>query len=241
MSANTSDKQEMTPEVKRGVVRWLIREVAGVLFTAAILFGASGRLGWVMGWVVVGVYAVWTGATALTIIPTNPEMLAERTGPKKGTKKWDTVLLSVIGVAEMVKYIVAGLDARWGWSPQIPLALQLAGVVVAVLGYDVILVWAMAENAFFSQTVRIQKERGHTVATGGPYRYVRHPGYVGTILFELATPVMLGSWWALIPGGLSALLTVIRTALEDRTLHEELDGYREYAQWVRYRLLPGIW
>ncbi|MFQ5875494.1 MAG: methyltransferase family protein, partial [Dehalococcoidia bacterium] len=99
----------------------------------------------------------------------------------------------------------------------------------------------MASNAFFSMTVRIQEDRGHTVATGGPYRYVRHPGYVGTILFQIATPLMLGSVWAFIPCGLAALLIVVRTALEDRTLHEELDGYKEYAQRVRYRLLPGLW
>jgi len=209
--------------------------------TAAILFGSSGRLDWVMGWVLVGVYAVWIGALALILIPANPELLAERTRPQEGTKRWDMVLLSIIGVAEMVKYIVAGLDLRWGWSPQIPLALQLAGVVVAVLAYDVLLVWSMASNPFFSQTVRIQKERGHTVATGGPYRYLRHPGYVGGILFQIATPLILGSLWAFIPSGLAALLILIRTALEDRTLLEELDGYEEYAVRVRYRLLPGVW
>jgi protein-S-isoprenylcysteine O-methyltransferase Ste14 len=121
-----------------------------------------------------------------------------------------------------------------------PLALQIAALVVAALGYA-LGTWAMGANAFFSKIVRIQKDRGHAVATGGPYRYLRHPGYLGTIVFELATPIMLGSLWALIPGGLGALLLIIRTVLEDRTLHEELDGYEKYAQKVRYRLLPGIW
>jgi protein-S-isoprenylcysteine O-methyltransferase Ste14 len=105
----------------------------------------------------------------------------------------------------------------------------------------VLLTWSMAANAFFAQTVRIQEDRGHTVATGGPYRYVRHPGYVGGILFQVATPLILGSVWALIPAGLTVCLTIIRTALEDRTLLEELDGYKEYAGRVRYRLLPGVW
>ena len=99
----------------------------------------------------------------------------------------------------------------------------------------------MAANAFFSAVVRIQDDRGHAVASGGPYRFVRHPGYSGSLAFELATPIMLGSLWALIPSGLNALLIVVRTALEDRTLNEELDGYREYAGQVRYRLLPGVW
>jgi protein-S-isoprenylcysteine O-methyltransferase Ste14 len=242
MNSNTSVEQpNERPDVRSGVTRWLIREIMGSLFTAAILFGAAGRLDWVMGWVVVGVYLVWTIATALTVIPTNPEMLLERTRPKEGTKRWDVVLLGIVGVAEIAKYVVAGLDQRWGWSPQMPLALQLAGVVVAVLAYDVIIVWAMAVNAFFAQTVRIQDERGHTVATGGPYRYVRHPGYVGSILSQIATPLILGSVWAFIPAGLAALLFVVRTALEDKTLLEELDGYRDYAAKVRYRLLPGVW
>ena len=113
-------------------------------------------------------------------------------------------------------------------------------LAVAVLGYTLV-VWATAANAFFAQTVRIQRERGHAVATGGPYQFMRHPGYAGTILFELAVPVMLGSWWALVPGSLVALLIIIRTALEDRTLQKELDGYQEYAKRVHYRLLPGIW
>jgi protein-S-isoprenylcysteine O-methyltransferase Ste14 len=229
------------PDVKHGVTRWLIREILGSLITAAILFGAAGRLDWVMGWVLVGGYLIWTAATALTVIPTSPEMLAERTGPKKGTKKWDIAIMSVVGVAEIAKYIVAGLDMRNGWSPQMPLPLQLTGVAFVVLGYDVILVWAMAANAFFSQTVRIQEERGHAVATGGPYRYVRHPGYAGSLLFQIGTPLMLGSLWTFIPAGLAALLFVVRTALEDKTLLEELDGYAEYAQQTRYRLLPGVW
>jgi len=236
-----AEQADRKSDVKIGVTRWLIREIVGTLFTAALLFGCAGRLDWVMGWILVGVYAVWTGATAWAIIPTNPEMLAERTGPKKGSKGWDLAIMSIVGVAELVKYVVAGLDVRWGWSPQIPLTLQLAGAVVAVLAQDVLLTWSMAANAFFSQIVRIQEERGHTVATGGPYRYVRHPGYVASVLFSLATPLMLGSLWALIPSGLAALLFIMRTALEDRTLQEELPGYREYAQKVRYRLLPGIW
>ena len=148
MDSNTSVEQpNEKPDIKSGVTRWLIREILGSLITAAILFGTAGRLDWAMGWVLVGVYAIWTAATALAVIPTNPEMLVERTGPKEGTKKWDMVLLGIVGVAEIVKYVVAGLDLRWGWSPQISLPLQLAGVVVAVLGYDVILVWAMATKS----------------------------------------------------------------------------------------------
>jgi len=103
------------------------------------------------------------------------------------------------------------------------------------------MVWATYANAFFSQIVRIQDERDHAVAREGPYRYVRHPAYVGSVLSELFVPILLGSWWALLPGLADAVLMVIRTSLEDKTLRAELEGYEQYTAEVRYRLLPGIW
>ena len=102
-------------------------------------------------------------------------------------------------------------------------------------------VWATASNAYFSQIVRIQTERGHTVASGGPYRCVRHPAYAGAILYELAVPVLLASAWSAVPSVLAAILLILRTALEDRTLQSELIGYPEYTRKVLYRLLPGVW
>ena len=240
MNDNASVKQEMTPELKRGVARWLTREVIGVLFVAATLFIPAGRWNWVWGWALVGIYAVWVSANALILIPRSPELLAERAQRKKGIKDWDAVLMSIVGVVTLCKHIVAGLDVRYGWTVGIPLWLQIVTLAIAVLGYA-LGTWAMAVNAFFSQIVRIQDDRGHAVVTGGPYQFVRHPGYVGVIAFELATPIMLGSLWALIAGVLGALLVVIRTALEDRTLQKELEGYTEYTQQTRYRLLPGVW
>lgn len=99
----------------------------------------------------------------------------------------------------------------------------------------------MRSNRFFSSIVRIQTERGHVVQSGGPYRFVRHPGYVGMTLTQVAYPVLLGTWWAYVPTGLATLLLVVRTALEDRLLRRELAGYGEYAARVRFRLLPGVW
>jgi protein-S-isoprenylcysteine O-methyltransferase Ste14 len=101
--------------------------------------------------------------------------------------------------------------------------------------------WAVVSNKFFSDVIRIQTDRGHTVISDGPYRFMRHPGYVGMILYSLAAPFLLDSPWALIPGGLTVLLVIVRTVVEDRTLLEQLDGYQEYAGRVRYRLLPGVW
>ncbi len=230
------------PRVKKGAVRWLVRETLGNLMLIAILFGIVGRWDWPAGWALSLIYIIWTVATAVLILPVNPAMLAERARPNAaGTKKWDIALLGVMGVLLIAEYVVASLDVRWGWSPQLPFILRAFGLVIAVLGHDILFVWAMVSNAFFIATVRIQNDRQHSVSSGGPYRYVRHPGYLGAILLDLGVPFLLNSLWALIPGLLLVLVMVIRTALEDKTLHTELPGYTEYAQRIRYRLLPGVW
>lgn len=218
----------------------VLREAMGVVIVTLTLFLPAGRLDWAMGWALVGLYALWVAATALVLIPNNPELYLERATRREGGKTWDTVILSIIGLTTIAKHVVAGLDVRFGWTVPLPLALQLAAMGVAALGYA-LMTWALAVNAFFSKVVSIQEDRGQRVVTRGPYRLVRHPGYVGTIAFELATPIMLGSLWALIPGVLGASLTVVRTVLEDRTLQRELDGYQEYARHVPHRLLPGVW
>ena len=184
--------------------------------------------------------AGWVVGTALVVIPRYPELLAERVGPRKGAKTWDTVLLSLYGVAMMIMWIVAGLDVRNNWASGIEPAAQIMAMLIVIAGHALV-VWATGTNAFFSQVVRIQTERGHTVVSGGPYRFVRHPAYVGAILLVLSSPIMLGSWWALIPGVICAVLMIVRTALEDKTLQAELPGYVDYTQQTRYRLLPGVW
>jgi protein-S-isoprenylcysteine O-methyltransferase Ste14 len=228
-------------EITRGVVNWAVKGLVAKLFVAAVLFASAGRLGWVMGWVYLGVFLAFDVATALVLLPKSPELLVERNRIQEGTKDWDQLLVRLAAVyLPMAAWIVSGLDDRFGWSPQMPPALQVVALVVVVSGYALV-VWAMAANPFFSATVRIQADRGHTVAAGGPYRYVRHPGYLGAILFTLLMPILLGSLWALIPAGLALPAYVVRTALEDRTLYAELDGYPEYVVRVRYRLLPGVW
>jgi protein-S-isoprenylcysteine O-methyltransferase Ste14 len=148
--------------------------------------------------------------------------------------------MSLLGLIQLARYIIAGLDQRYGWTGGFPIIAQIAALIVCILSY-VLFVWATASNAFFSQIVRIQSERGHTVVTSGPYHYIRHPAYIGAILIELAMPILLASWWALIPSLLSSILLIVRTALEDHTLQAELAGYTDYSRQVRHRLLPGIW
>ena len=236
--SNDPDGSERARE--SNLPRILLRLLAFVLILAAILFIAAGRLDWVMGWIYMAMYACVT-VIAVLVVPLDPDLIAERTQIKEGVKEWDkriTVIGSVLYPLTIL--IVAGLDARFGWSPHIPLALQLAALLVAALG-NLLSIWATAVNRFYGRFVRIQKERGHSVISDGPYRAIRHPGYLGQIIFSLASALALGSLWALIPCGLFALLLVVRTALEDRTLRDELEGYKAYTRRVRYRLIPYIW
>ena len=225
---------------KKRIARYAIRETMGIVVIGVALFWSAGQIDWWPAWASIAVMLAWITATAVVIFRFNPDLLGERLGPRKGAKPWDTTIMSILGLMQLVRYIVAGLDQRHGWTGDFPLVAQIAALIMCVLGYA-LFVWATASNTFFSQIVRIQLERGHTVATGGPYHYVRHPAYVGAILYELAVPVLLASWWALIISGLNAILLILRTALEDRTLQAELTGYVNYARQVSYRLLPGIW
>jgi len=241
MNANTRLEQTNgSSDVTGGVVRRMIQVVFTFLIQAACLFLSSGRLDWVWAWAFLGVGMGILVFNMLAVMPKNLEMVAERGRVGEDAKDWDKkmALLGIVG--QLSIWIVAGLDVRFGWSPPLHWAVHLVALALVTLGY-LTWSWAMMSNKFFSGVVRIQKDRGHTVATGGPYRYVRHPGYVGWIIICLATPLALGSLWALIPAVLAVGLTVVRTALEDRTLRAELPGYEEYAQQVRYRLLPGVW
>jgi protein-S-isoprenylcysteine O-methyltransferase Ste14 len=156
-------------------------------------------------------------------------------------KAWDKVLAPLMALSiSLPPVVVAGLDHRFGWSPAFPLWLNLLGFFLIAFGYA-FAVWALVENRFFSSVVRIQTDRGHVVCDSGPYRIVRHPGYAGSILPLLGIVLALSSLWTLIPAAVALLIAVIRTALEDRALQEDLPGYKEYARRVRYRLFPGIY
>lgn len=193
-----------------------------------------------MGWVYVGLLVADKVVAALILIPRHPELLADR-ARSEGPRDLDRVLAGIMALfGPVVTLVVTGLDYRFGWSPQMPLAVQIGVVALAALG-SLLTIWAMASNPHFYGVMRIDREGGHRVASAGPYRFVRHPGYDGAILFQLATPLILGSLWALVPAVLTACASIVRTALEDQTLQEEFDGYRAYAQRVRYRLVPGIW
>lgn len=234
------EAQSQGADTTRGIVRWLVQMAVLIVIFAACLFISAGRLGWVWGWVFVGLLAVDKIVTGLVLARCNPELLGER-AQSKGPRDLDRVLAGVMAFyGPLATLIVAGLDWRFGWSPQLPVWLHLAGLLVAALG-SLLAIWAMASNKHFYGILRIDREKGHAVANSGAYRLVRHPGYLGGILFDLGTPLLLGSPWAFVPALLTVAAIVSRTALEDRALQDRLDGYKDYARQVRFRLLPAIW
>ncbi len=227
-------------DVARGALQRGVQVFAILIIYAVLLFAAAGRLGWLAAWAYLAVYLITVLVNMSIIITRNPDFAAERGRTKQDAKGWDQKVTSIAGVFMIAGLVVPGLDVRFGWSPQFGTEVQIAGLAGLVLGY-VLFSWAMLSNEFFETQVRIQAERGQNVATSGPYRFVRHPGYVGIILQLLATPVLLGSLWGILPAVCAAAMFILRTALEDRTLRDELDGYGDYAARVRYRLLPGLW
>jgi len=208
-----------------------------------VLFVCGGDFGWWQAWVYsLLIFAAGMGGRILAE-RRHPGLTAERQNIKsvQEAKAWDKVLAPLMALSVgFPLVIVAGLDHRFGWSPVFPLWLIMLGIFLIALGYA-FAVWALMENRYFSSVVRIQTDRGHVVCDSGPYRIIRHPGYAGNILAPLGIVLALSSLWTLIPAAVALVIAVIRTALEDRTLQEELPGYKEYARRVRYRLFPGIY
>ncbi|ESA33818.1 isoprenylcysteine carboxyl methyltransferase [Leptolyngbya sp. Heron Island J] len=217
----------------------IARLVISLLYIS-LLFWLAGRWDWWRGWAFIGLLILGCISSVPYLWRKNPEMMKRRGEFGKGTKTWDIVVLVPFGLTFLTTPVVAALDAQYQWSQMSPwlwfLGAGLYGFFVAFI------TWAMAVNPHFEKTVRIQRDRNHQVISSGPYGIVRHPGYTAIILgLVLATPVLLGSWWAFIPAILSTVCLIIRTALEDRTLQKELSGYQAYTRSVHYRLLPGLW
>ena len=213
------------------------------LFIPLVLLACGGDIGWWQAWVFsLLVVAAGVGGR-IWAQRRHPGLMRERIGSLKASdvKAWDRILAPLMAVTLFFPpVIVAGLDHRFGWSPVFPTWLHITGIFLIALGYA-FAAWALAENRFFSSMMRIQTDRGHVVCDSGPYRIVRHPGYAGNLLSMPGIVLALGSAWTLIPVGVALVVAVIRTALEDRTLQEELPGYQEYTSRVRYRLFPGIY
>lgn len=220
----------------------VIAFLANALVFRGVVLGitlfSAGRWDWFWAWLSAGIFYAFD---VLSIVLVDPSLLAERSRRSPDQKAWDRPLVGfAVVLLPISSVIVAGLDERFGWRPDAPVIAQGIAAAVVAVGYAVT-IWAMRANAYFSAVMRIQTDRGHQVASGGPYRIVRHPGYVGAMLFTLAAPVALGSLWGLIPALIAAVLYVIRTQKEDDALQAELPGYHEFTQQTRFRLIPGVW
>lgn len=237
------ENRPSTPEQNRQASLGPLLLKGGVftLIFAAVLFALAGRLDLPMLWAFVGATALMLAVIILAVFRHDPGLVRERQRPGAGTKGWDRIWFLFYEVSFVGAWVLAVLDVgRLHWSDTVPLGLQIVGLLGYMGGLG-LFSWGMAVNTFFSKMVRIQEDRGQRVITSGPYQYVRHPGYVGGIVMALGSVLAIGSWWSLVPAGLTTLLIVWRTAMEDKTLQRELPGYVEYTQKVRYRLIPGIW
>ncbi len=206
-------------------------------------FLASGDWGWGLGWLYTGSMILYTLLSRIIAIRLHPGFARERAtaSAMQDTKGWDKWIVPLIALwLPFLAVLIAGLDKRLGWSPNMPAWVHWLGLVLLIIGYAVG-TWAMAVNAFFSSHVRIQKDRGQTVIATGPYAIVRHPAYITGAIAMCGIPLLLDSLLAIPPIILLCIGIVVRTALEDKTLLAELPGYKEYAEKVRFRLIPGVW
>jgi protein-S-isoprenylcysteine O-methyltransferase Ste14 len=226
---------------RSGSLRRALQIVATQLLWIAGLFCGAGRLDWTRGWISVALYVIGMAALGLVVRRYNPQLLEARAKWRHAdTKGFDKAFLSLLLPLAFLQPVLAGLDAvRFGWSSMAPWLIYpgaiLFTIALALIG------WTMVTNRYAETSVRIQTDRGHTVISSGPYRFVRHPMYVGAILMYLAIPLIWGSMWALALSGVIVILFLWRTAMEDRTLRRELPGYEEYAAHTRFRLVPRLW
>ena len=224
----------------RVALKAAIRGILFIIIIVPVLLLLAGRVTYWQGWVYGGVSLLLMTVNFFLSLK-NPKLLEERLKPGRGIKWWDKVYFALSTPLYFIAIVVASLDAgRFQWSPQMHTVFYVLFYLIHIAG-QALFFWAKWTNMFFSTVVRIQKDRSHEVCDRGPYSFVRHPGYVGGILFEITTPLMLGSLWGCIPQVVAAFLLVIRTYLEDKTLQKELPGYSQYTKKVRYRLIPLVW
>lgn len=218
----------------------ILRSFSIFLVFIAVTFLVAGRLDYWQGWVFNALNIFFLLVT-FVVLHDRKDLIKERLKPGVGMKRWDKTYYMISTPLFFLMLVVSILDvARFQWQPKVSFAFMLIGIILYILGQSIIL-WAKVTNKFFSSVVRIQTDRGQEVCSEGPYHFIRHPGYLSGIIFTIGTPLMLGSFWGLIPAIVTVILIVGRTYLEDATLQHELAGYREYMKTVRYRLIPFIW
>ena len=231
----------MKQRLNKDGIKYLSAPFRWTILMAVAFFLSAGRLNISRAWHALGLHLLGAIAGGLLMWKFAPGLANQRASMKQGTKSWDKLILTIYFLLVLLVIpITAGLDTgRYRWS-QLSIEFEIFGIAF-YFGFFLLFYWAMLINEYFEGSCRIQKDRNHRVIMDGPYNFVRHPGYVAMILASLADSLIIGSLYSLIPATLAVIVTVVRTFLEDRTLHNELEGYARYAQEVKYRLIPGIW
>jgi len=232
MSSENNNKKRNKDILRRSIQVGLL-----MVITSVTLLLFSGNFKWIWAWVYIGIGVLILIVNSF-MLP--KEVMAERGKKKPDINKTDKLIISLNIIPTIGLIVIAGLDNRFLWTKEVSWASHIIGIILMFLGHF-LFSWSMLANKYFSTVVRIQYDRDHTVSGSGPYQHIRHPGYVGYIIFTIATPLILGSFWALLPAALTSILLIIRTYYEDKTLIKELDGYKRYTKRVKYRLVPGIW
>ena len=222
-----------------GKMKAIIASYVGVLVFAAFVFLGAWKIAYWQG--LLYLLLALVGATlSHVLVPAGSTITADRAREAQAGQAWDKRLLGVLFLVNIVAFLTAGLDSgRFHWTGNVPFGVTVVGAVLMLVG-QVLFAIAKRENVHFSSTVRIQSERGHQVCDTGLYRFVRHPGYLGMLLSQLAFPLVMNSYWAFVPAGIAAGVLVVRTVLEDRFLSEHLTGYADYTNRTRSKLLPGL-
>lgn len=218
----------------------IVMKIALFVIFFSFMFVAAGTVYWPEAWLFFGFYFAAVVALMIRLKKNNPGLLRERMSVQKDVKSWDKIIIRVYSGLLIFMLLIVPLDAvrfRWSHVPVLIKAFAFLVIFLCVL----LIFWVFRENAYLSQFVRIQADRGQKVCTTGPYKFIRHPMYVGVILIALCLPLFLGSFFGLLPASLIAALFFVRTSLEDTTLRNELPGYQEYADRVRSKLTPKIW
>jgi len=215
--------------------------ISWIIITGLVFFPASGEINNLRVWIYIGIYAVGGLIIGILLKKKSPKLLNDRGKMQEGTKQTDKyIILTYFFFAIIITPLIAGIDKRFNLSDIIPFYYLYLGIVLYIIS-AIFSTWPMLHNPFFEDTIRIQKEKNHNVINTGPYKIVRHPGYLGMLLGSIALPLALGSVLAFIPLVIMIFLILIRTYYEETTLQKELTGYSEYCKEVKYRLIPFIW
>ncbi|GAP13300.1 putative protein-S-isoprenylcysteine methyltransferase [Longilinea arvoryzae] len=227
---------DRSPDWRKLIFLTLARFLGGMALIAALFFGCAGRLDYWQAWAYLAMLAALMTATFVWLLRNEPDLLERRTHTRERdkTQKW---VIGVSGIVLTLLFVLPGLDRRFAWS-QVPFWLALLGLALAIAGYGLYF-WVIQANRFASRVIEVSA--GQKVIDSGPYAWVRHPMYLAILIFLIGTSFALASYWTLVPSLAMAPVLAVRAFDEEKTLRNELPGYVEYTQKVRWRLFPGVW